>query len=370
MGQNLLAFLGGFMFLIVVTSREALPKSKLWHSPAPGRPKSILNALDPKDHQRFRRSIEPGLSEKALREQEDIMQTYVSSMIAKLEKTVSSKGGADVVDISSNAGCFVALLPWLELANEPSHSKECYALNLEMTRPDILSYIKIDDKGVNGLTLPEVQATSSIIIIAGSETTVSILSGITNYLVRNPAKLDLLTTDIRKAFASFEDIKLLKLRDLRYLNAVIQEGFRLCNPTPVGLPRIVPSNGVRIAGQYIPGNTFVNVHPLAISLSGKLFAKPDEFIPERWLDSALKDELSPFHDDHRGAVQVFSVGPRSCPGKHLALAEIRLMLSKLIWKFDLAVADTPRGKLHWNEQRVFSVVERQPFEILIKTREI
>jgi hypothetical protein len=41
-----------------IGGREALPKRKLWHSAAPGRPKSILNALDPKDHQRFRRAID------------------------------------------------------------------------------------------------------------------------------------------------------------------------------------------------------------------------------------------------------------------------------------------------------------------------
>jgi hypothetical protein len=58
-------------------------------------------------------------------------------------------------------------------------------LNLEMSRPDIISHVKIDDNGINGLTVPEVQGTASIIIVAGSETAVTILSGITDYLVKS-----------------------------------------------------------------------------------------------------------------------------------------------------------------------------------------
>jgi hypothetical protein len=44
------------------------------------------------------------------------------------------------------------------------------------------------------------------------------------------------------------------------------------------------------------------------------------------------------------------------------------MIAKLVWKFDLEAADTPHGKLKWSDQRVFSVVERQPFEVLLRSR--
>jgi hypothetical protein len=47
--------------------RPAFPKSKLWHGATPGRPLSILNALDPKIHARFRKAMDPGFTEKALR---------------------------------------------------------------------------------------------------------------------------------------------------------------------------------------------------------------------------------------------------------------------------------------------------------------
>lgn len=108
----------------------------------------------------------------------------------------------------------------------------------------------------------------------------------------------------------------------------------------------------------------VNVHPLTISLSPKYFHKPKEFHPERWLASPN----SPFHNDHRNAIQTFGVGPRSCIGKPLAMAELQLALARMVWRFDLEKADTEAGNLKWDEQRVFTVVERKPFEVKLKAR--
>jgi cytochrome P450 len=91
--------------------------------------------------------------------------------------------------------------------------------------------IQRDDEGIHGLTLPELQATASVIIVAGSETTVSVLTGAINYLVRNPAKFDRICLEIRARFSNEDDMSLAALEDLSYLNVVIQEGLRLCNPT-------------------------------------------------------------------------------------------------------------------------------------------
>jgi cytochrome P450 len=57
------------------------------------------------------------------------------------------------------------------------------------------------------------------------------MSGITNYLVRNPDKLAKLTKEVRERFPTEELITLTALKALPYLQAVINEGLRLCNPT-------------------------------------------------------------------------------------------------------------------------------------------
>ncbi|TGO29072.1 hypothetical protein BPAE_0019g00470 [Botrytis paeoniae] len=227
-------------------------------------------------------------------------------------------------------------------------------LERETPRPDIITLIRRGEEGKEGLTIQELQATASVIVVAGSETTVTVMSGITNYLVNNPLKLAFLTSEIREKFEKEGEISIATLKETSYLNAVIQEGFRLCNPTPVGLPRVIPPGGGRVCGHDLPENIFVNVYPLSISLSSEYFHKPSEFNPERWL--AANDSSSPFYNDNRNAVQVFGMGPRSCIGRPLAMAESQLVLARMVWRFELEKVDSEAGNLKWEEQRVFTIL--------------
>lgn len=270
-----------------VPGRPAIPKSKVWHSPQPGRPLSVLNALDPKMHQRFRKAMEPGFTDGAVRAQEPIIQSYSDSLISHLDEIVSKSRDGAVVDIvrwyeftvfdligdlgfGESFNCLQSnkLHPWVSLIFNslraatlnaslrfyprvhwlakfaiPKSVKQKGAehwklamdkvnrrLNLEKQRPDLISHIIRDDNGLEGLTVPEIQATASVIIVAGSETTVTVLSGITNYLVKNPDKLRRLRDEIRSSFSKEKDISLSALQNVAYLNAVIKEGLRICNP--------------------------------------------------------------------------------------------------------------------------------------------
>jgi cytochrome P450 len=94
-----------------------------------------------------------------------------------------------------------------------------------------------------------------------------------------------------------------------------------------------------------------------------MFHEPAAFHPERWLG---KDPV--FDNDQHNAVQTFGIGPRSCIGRPLAMAELRLVLARLVWRFDLHQVDSEAGRLEWDSQRTFSVVERQPFEVRLQVR--
>lgn len=60
-------------------------------------------------------------------------------------------------------------------------------------------------------------------------------------------------------------------------------------------------------------------------------------MPERWLPEVAQDPASPFHTDKRDAIQPFSYGPRNCVGKHLAYNEMRVIMAKLLWEFDMTL---------------------------------
>lgn len=270
---------------------------------------SILTA-DNANHPRHRKLLNSAFSEKALREQEPLFQRYVAQMVQKLlicAKGPSEKPVVDMVkwynwitfDIVGHLsfgepfGCLEdeTYHPWVSLifghikggafvsaskrfppANHilqmlvPKSLLEKRATQLALTQEkvdrrmksksndtDFLSFI-LKENGPHCLNREEIEVDSSILIIAGSETSATILAGATYYLLKNPETLMRLKREVRTEFESENEINFLSLQRLRYLNACIQEVLRLYPPIPMGLTRVLEGSpeGAFVNGQYIP----------------------------------------------------------------------------------------------------------------------
>lgn len=136
-------------------------------------------------------------------------------------------------------------------------------------RPDIIEGL-LRKREELGLTVDKLQATSAIIIIGGSETTATLLSGVTYLLLTNPPTLTRLNAEIRSAFKSEDEIDFSSVSVLPYLLACLDEAFRVYPPVPSGLPRVVPKGGATICGNFVPENV-----SLPISLAWILETKTD-----------------------------------------------------------------------------------------------
>ncbi|KAF8488493.1 putative cytochrome P450 [Russula emetica] len=135
-----------------------------------------------------------------------------------------------------------------------------------------------------------------------------------------------------------------QLEKLPFLTAVIKETLRMATAIPAGLPRVVPPSGAVISGADIPGGTVVSQSTLFISFSEEVFARPHEFLPERWLQpesKALENWLV-----------VFSKGPRSCLGINLAYCQLYLMMAYLFRRFDVREDPNKPADLRWSEHFV------------------
>ena len=152
-------------------------------------------------------------------------------------------------------------------------------------------------------------ANASLFMIAGTETTATLVSGLTFFLLSKPECMKKLVDEIRGAFASAEDMTMERLAALPYLNACMKEALRMYPPVPLGLPRVTPKDGSTISGQFVPPDTILVIPQQAMFTLEKNFKRGMEFIPERWLGD------SRFDGDERQAVQPFSVGSRDCLGK-------------------------------------------------------
>ena len=142
-------------------------------------------------------------------------------------------------------------------------------MRLETQRDDFMTPILEYNLDYEKMSLSEIESTMALLLIAGSETTGTTLCGITNYLVQNPLELRKLEKEIRSNFEKQSDITFRAIQDLPFLNAVIHEGLRLCNPVAGGMPRIVPKGGDTVSGYFLPGG--VSKHWPAISGNADFF---------------------------------------------------------------------------------------------------
>lgn len=157
------------------------------------------------------------------------------------------------------------------------------------------------------MTRGEIMKTNSTIIMAGSETSATLLSGATFLLLKNKPWLVKLQDEVRSLSSS--ELTFTSLSKLKILNAVIQETFRMYPPVPTTLPRRTPKEGALIDGVWIPGDISVGIAQYPANMSSRNFAKPGTFASERWLGDKR------YADDVLSAVKEFSVGPRNCLGQ-------------------------------------------------------
>ncbi|RAL08505.1 cytochrome P450 [Aspergillus homomorphus CBS 101889] len=366
------------------------------------------------DHSRFRRNFSHAFSDKALREQQPLIAQYAEMLVAALRECVRADPTAKVemvrmynlttfdimgdltfgdplnllqgtgyrewvggIFASVKVTClrrvaryyswltvFVALVIPRSLRERALvHYHSCKArvdkrVKQTLDKPDIWGLVMKQKESLQ-LTRDEMYSNSQLFMLAGTETTATALSGLTHQLLMHPEKMQKITQEVRQTFKEEGEIEMTRLAQLRYLNACIEEGLRIYPPVPIGIPRLVPEGGMTVCGDFIPAKTSVSVQQWSTYHSPDNFKRPDEFIPERWTNDPE------FAGDNKAAFQPFSYGPRNCLGKTLAYHEMRIILAKVLYHFDLSLAPE---SVDWNKQKVFSLWEKKPLMVQLHPR--
>jgi cytochrome P450 len=109
--------------------------------------------------------------------------------------------------------------------------------------------------------------------------------------------------------------------------------------------------------------TYLSVHQYATFLSPTNFTSPTKFVPERFLPG----DQNPYPNDNLSAFQPFLAGRHMCIGYRFAMAEMKLILAKLLFAFDISWGGTPAVE-HWGDQQTFIFWQKEPLMIRLKQR--
>ncbi|XP_047177443.1 cytochrome P450 83B1-like [Vigna umbellata] len=190
---------------------------------------------------------------------------------------------------------------------------------------DVLLELKKQGRLSIDLTQDQIKAIILDILVAGTDTTAATSVWVMTGLMKNPRAMAKAQEEIRNACGKKEFIEEEDVEKLEYLQAVIKETLRFYAPTP-----LVPREAIRsfsIDGYEIEAKTIVYVNGWAIQRDPEAWKDPEEYWPERFLNSEIDFK------GHDFEFIPFGAGRRICPGISLGIASVELITANLLNSF-------------------------------------
>jgi len=165
--------------------------------------------------------------------------------------------------------------------------------------------------GDEQLTFKEMRDNAMAYIVAGSDTTATTLTYLVSAVCRHPDVKATLLKELETLPAD-EDFGDRELKQLPYLNQVIDEALRLYPAVAAGLPRLVPPpGGATLAGHWIEGGITLSSQSYTLHRNSEAFPQLGVFDPSRWAapTKAMKDAFFAFGGGSRSMLTFVSLFP-------------------------------------------------------------
>jgi cytochrome P450 len=168
-------------------------------------------------------------------------------------------------------------------------------------------------------------------LLAGEDTTANTLAWMIYLLDRHPvaqrrAREEVLAKNAEK----YEDMVVLP-----FIDACINETMRLRPVAPILI--LQPTRDTVIDRIEVPKGTLLMCLMRAGPTDERRFPDARAFDPERWLSGASASSA-------KRVTMPFGAGPRLCPGRYLAMLEMRMVMAMLLSGFDIEGVTTPDGR--------------------------
>jgi cytochrome P450 len=189
----------------------------------------------------------------------------------------------------------------------------------------------IDDRQVAGNVLT--------MLLAGEDTTANTIAWMIEALWRNPQALERASAEVRRVVTDPLNPMLEEIDALDYVEACTHETMRL-KPVAPQLPLEALRDTV-VGDVAVPKGSVVISLLRRDSVSDTFVPQAAQFMPERWLSEGGPGKVA---NAAKRISMPFGAGPRVCPGRYLAMLEMKMAMATLLGRFDIVSVDTPDGQ--------------------------
>jgi len=200
----------------------------------------------------------------------------------------------------------------------------------------IEAMIAAADQPDSGMDDAQVGGNVLTMLLAGEDTTANTIAWMIHLLWLNPQALAKASEEVRRVCGDPAAPTLAEMAQLDYVEACAHETMRL-KPVAPHLPLQTRRETV-IGDIRLPAGIVVICLMRRDSVSDSHVPDAARFAPERWLADGDSAQAA---SSAKRISMPFGAGPRICPGRYLALMEMKMAMATLLGNFDIQRVDTP-----------------------------
>ena len=195
------------------------------------------------------------------------------------------------------------------------------------------------DQPGSGIDDAQVAGNVLTMLLAGEDTTANTLAWMIHLLWQHPDALAKAVAEVRSVCGDARELTIEHMARLDYIEACANETMRLKPVAPhIGFQTL---HDTQVSDVHVPAGTMIISVMRHDSVSDEFVRDAAAFSPQRWLD----DNNPALNAASAKRVSMpFGGGPRICPGRYLALLEMKMAMATLLGRFDIVSLQTPDGK--------------------------
>lgn len=181
------------------------------------------------------------------------------------------------------------------------------------------------------------------LLLAGEDTTANTLAWLIWLLGAHPDERARARAEVDVVVGAGRVLdRIEQLAELDWIDACANEAMRLKPVAPINI--LQASEETDVDGVTIPKGTFVICLMRPAGMEPSRFRDPQAFRPSRWLEQGHESAAAGRMFGAKRVVMPFGAGPRICPGRYLALAEIKMVTAMLLANFSLDAVYSDGGE--------------------------